>query len=308
MISSRRIWLVLIALTACMVAVPQARAQKADPKAADKKETKLDLNTASEAELEALPGVGPATAKKIVAGRPYKSVDDLSKAGLNAATIDKFKAQVMVAADKAPEKAAPLVDVNSATDAELEALPGVGPATAKKIVAGRPYKSVDDLEKAGVPAATLAKIKTLVTVKPVVAKTPEKTPEKTLAKTPDKAAALVDLNTATEAELKSVDGIGDVYSKKIIAGRPYKSIEDLAKAGVPAATIAKITSHVTIAPAKAPESTDAKVPPKKGMVWVNAETKVYHAEGSRWYGKTVKGEFMDEKDAVKAGFTKAKNE
>lgn len=40
----------------------------------------IDLNTASEKELESIKGVGPATAKKIIVGRPYKSVDDLSKA------------------------------------------------------------------------------------------------------------------------------------------------------------------------------------------------------------------------------------
>jgi DNA uptake protein ComE-like DNA-binding protein len=43
----------------------------------------VDLNAASEKELESIKGVGPAIAKKIVAGRPYKSVDELSKAGLS---------------------------------------------------------------------------------------------------------------------------------------------------------------------------------------------------------------------------------
>jgi len=38
---------------------------------------------------------------------------------------------------------------------------------------------------------------------------------------------LLDLNTATEKELQSINGIGPVLSEKIIAGRPYKSVEEL---------------------------------------------------------------------------------
>ena len=34
---------------------------------------------------------------------------------------------------------------------------------------------------------------------------------------------------------------------------------------------------------------------------MNTETHVYHKEGSRWYGKTKKGKYMTEQDAMKEG-------
>jgi competence protein ComEA len=40
----------------------------------------VDINNASAAELEKVPGIGQATAEKIIAGRPYRSVEDLSRA------------------------------------------------------------------------------------------------------------------------------------------------------------------------------------------------------------------------------------
>lgn len=45
-------------------------------------------------------------------------------------------------------------------------------------------------------------------------------------------AELLDINTATEAELKAVPGIGDTYAKKIIAERPYKGKNDLKKKNI----------------------------------------------------------------------------
>lgn len=63
----------------------------------------VNINTASESELTALPGIGPAKAKAIAAYRAqhgaFKSVDDLAKvSGIGGKTVERLKSQATVEA------------------------------------------------------------------------------------------------------------------------------------------------------------------------------------------------------------------
>ena len=148
---------------------------------------RLDPNTASEEELDRLPGIGPAAARAIVASRsaegPFGDVGALTRVrGIGPATIERLAPHLTLpaggggrrargavtttrrtaagAASPANREVARAIDLNRATSEELEQVRGIGPALAARIIAHREetggFGRVEDLiEVRGIGPATL---------------------------------------------------------------------------------------------------------------------------------------------------------
>lgn len=64
---------------------------------AGQKSAKVNINTASEAELDTLWGIGPSRATAIIAGRPYAATDEIiAKAGIPQSVYDRIKDGITV--------------------------------------------------------------------------------------------------------------------------------------------------------------------------------------------------------------------
>ncbi len=141
---------------------------------------RLDPNRATAAELDRLPGVGPSTARAIVEERtargPFAAAEDLLRVrGIGSTTLARIRPyldlrsppRIPRGAGRRRRHAGGLVDVNRAGEGELETLPGVGPALARRIVASRKekgaFRSMADLTRVrGVGPALAAALRSRV--------------------------------------------------------------------------------------------------------------------------------------------------
>lgn len=162
MTSSRR-WRVIVAVSSTWFAFTAV----ASP---------LDINAATPAQLETLPGIGPAKALAIVDFRqrhgPFESLEGLDQVpGIGPATLVSLRGLVTTGPGQTsiepvvppPATDVRRIDINSATALDLQALPGIGPTKAEAIVSDRarngPYSSCADLVRVpGLGPATVESV------------------------------------------------------------------------------------------------------------------------------------------------------
>jgi competence protein ComEA len=190
------------------------------PSYGEAQKTLINLNTASAKDLETIKGVGPATSKKIIEGRPYKSVEDLKKTGIPDKTIESIKPYVTVSAAPAPGK----------LTAETKTTPQT--------------KTVSSAKTTETPVATKGPTKEAATPAEKA-----KTSSKPTAQSSAKLAPgqKININTATKEQIEALPEIGPVKAQAIIDGRPYKKAEDVMKVkGIKEGTFNKIKDSIVV--------------------------------------------------------------
>lgn len=133
------------------------------------------------------------------------------------------------------------VDVNSASLQTLETLPGVGPVIAKRIQEGRPYNSLQDLEKVkGLGKARIEALSDKITFGSTSSTSTKLAPGQQL-----------NINTASVHDLEKLPEIGPVRAQAIVDYRAqngsFKSIEDIQKVkGIKAGVFSKIKDSIKV--------------------------------------------------------------
>ena len=137
----------------------------------------ININMCSAEDLQSIPGVGIVLARRIVAERPYGSLEDVALVKGISTTVMHVLRQRSVAviaihdnnAESVWSNTVPM-DINICDEELLLQLPGVGPKLARRIVSRRPLDHIDDLrEVKGIGATQFEKLSSLCEVSATVA-------------------------------------------------------------------------------------------------------------------------------------------
>ena len=154
----------------------------------------LDANTATEAQLAALPGMTADIAKALVAARPFPSVLELN----TFLTGQKLTAEQVTAIYR---QAFIHVNLNTGTREEILLIPGAGNRMAREFVEYRPWKTWGQFDKEigkYVGAEEVARLKQYAFIP-------------------------VNLNTASDEDILTIPGAGNRMVREFKEYRPWKT-------------------------------------------------------------------------------------
>jgi DNA uptake protein ComE-like DNA-binding protein len=157
--------------------------------------TIVDANAATEPQLAAIPQLTPAVVKTIVARRPFPSITEL----------DALLGQTL-----SPEQRMAVygrlfvhLNLNTATREQILLIPNAGPRMVREFQEYRPYKALAQFHREigkYVDDTELARLEQYVFVP-------------------------IDLNTASDADIQTIPGVGVRMLGEFKEYRPYKAIE-----------------------------------------------------------------------------------
>ena len=183
----------------------------------------LDLNTATEAELAALPGMSAAIVKDFVGRRPFATIVE-ADAALRPALDSAARVAVY-------RKAFIHVNLNAASDAELALIPDAGRRTIGEMKEYRPYDGFAKFRK------ELGKYRFIR----------EKAGE--LERLESYSFIPLDLNSAGDDDLRTIPGLGARMLREFKEYRPYDGMakfrKEIAKY-VPAREVERLARYVEV--------------------------------------------------------------
>ena len=153
----------------------------------------LDANTASEKQLIGLPGLTPAVVKTILDRRPFQTITDLDAvlASLSAEQRTGLYRRLFVQ-----------INLNTASDAEIQLIPGLGPRMAHEFMEYRPYRALAQFRR------EIGKY----------------VDDKEVALLEQYVFVPINLNTASDADILSIPGMGQRMLVEFKEYRPYKAM------------------------------------------------------------------------------------
>ena len=180
---------VAIVVAAVLVASPSVWAQ------VGKSVTIVDANFATEKELTAVPHLTPAIVKAILDRRPFASISDLDallSQSLKREQITELYGRLFVH-----------LNLNTATREQILLIPNTGPRMAHEFEEYRPYKTLAQFHR----------------------EIDKYVDDKELARLEQYVFVPIDLNTASDADILTIPGLGNRMLHEFKEYRPYKAIE-----------------------------------------------------------------------------------